>query len=79
MKVSVYHACQDNIHQFTMKDITEMGFRIAHTFPVSGSIWYPFCYITASRWLHWFYTIFLHFIPALIIDGVLLVAKREPM
>ncbi|CAL7946734.1 unnamed protein product [Xylocopa violacea] len=77
--VHVYNVSSYQIHRITSKELVALGLRTNENTPLEGTVWYPRTFMTSNRLLHYVLTLFLHVLPALIIDETLKLTGREPM
>ncbi|XP_024944509.1 fatty acyl-CoA reductase 1 isoform X2 [Cephus cinctus] len=56
----------------------ETGRKHALTYPFSGPLWYPGGRLTSSKIIHWFVIIFLHTIPAYLLDALFIITGNKP-
>lgn len=47
--------------------------------PTTKAVWYFFFKLNKSLWVHNLYVLFLHLLPAVIVDGLARLSGRKPM
>lgn len=62
-----------------MKGVVDMALEINENLPLDGCMWYPNTTITTSKTYFFISMLFVHLLPALIIDGVLKLIGRRSM
>ncbi|XP_043501893.1 putative fatty acyl-CoA reductase CG5065 [Polistes fuscatus] len=62
----------------TWNEIIEIGRKQTLNYPFSGLLWYPGGGVTTWKLLHWFTVLFLHFIPAYLLDAVIVLTGNKP-
>jgi alcohol-forming fatty acyl-CoA reductase len=60
----------------TWGDFTDLNYKNGLNVPSIRAIWYYSLTINKYRFLHLFCSLFLHTLPALLVDGVLLLVGR---
>ncbi|XP_018563268.1 putative fatty acyl-CoA reductase CG5065 [Anoplophora glabripennis] len=76
-EVPVYNLTQDALLKITYREIIDMGRNIAYEHPFEMQIWYPDGDIRSSKIIHTIYSIFFHWLPALLIDFLLLIFGQK--
>ncbi|XP_044270843.1 putative fatty acyl-CoA reductase CG5065 [Tribolium madens] len=76
-EVPVYNLTQDEVVPYTMGEILDIGRRIVYENPFEMQIWYPDGDIRSSRFIHNIYCIFLHWLPAYLIDFLLFLFRYK--
>ncbi|KAG7214156.1 hypothetical protein KM043_001507 [Ampulex compressa] len=59
-------------------DAIAIGKRHALAHPFSGPLWYPGGRVTSAKLLHWLAVIFLHLLPAYVIDAMCVLTGNKP-
>lgn len=65
--------------QLTWGQAVEKGRDIFYKNPLCFSLWYPDGSIKSNYWHHLFCVIFFHYLPAYLIDGLLVLMRRKPL
>jgi len=65
--------------RYTWAEILDMGRKISLTHPANGILWYPGGFMTKSRWVHNIRTTLFQWIPAAIIDTILVCTGWKPV
>ncbi|KOC68039.1 Putative fatty acyl-CoA reductase, partial [Habropoda laboriosa] len=77
--VHVYNGSSYQIQRIINKELVAMGLRTIRQIPLEGIIWFPRTLLTTNRLFHYVLTLFVHLLPALIIDGVFKMTCRQTM
>ncbi|KAF3420113.1 hypothetical protein E2986_08324 [Frieseomelitta varia] len=77
--IYVYNGSSYQIHHISIKEMVKLGLQLNEQAPLEGIVWYPQVILTPNRTLHYVLTLFMHVLPALIIDEILKVIGRQPM
>lgn len=62
----------------TWGESLELGKKVFFEYPMSISLWYPGGSIKSNYFVHLWCVIFFHYLPAYIIDGILLITGNKP-
>lgn len=65
-------------NELTWEHAIYTGEKIVIENPFSGPLWYPGGKITSSAIRHWFAVMFLHLLPAYLLDGLIVVCGNKP-
>ncbi|PSN36707.1 putative fatty acyl-CoA reductase [Blattella germanica] len=76
-EVPVYNLTAGNIAKYSYKRLLDEGKEAVYKYPFEYTVWYPDGGITTNRLVHLFYVIFFHFLPAYLIDFILLMARQK--
>lgn len=77
-EIPVYNFCTSPKNQLTWGDFTTKTTKYGLMYPTLKSIWY-LCYRNnPNRFLHWLSIMFLHYLPAILIDTFALVIGKKP-
>lgn len=63
----------------TWGEAVDLGREFFYKNPLCFSLWYPDGSIKSSYWHHLFCVIFFHYLPAYVIDGLLVLMRRKPL
>ncbi|CAD1473548.1 unnamed protein product, partial [Heterotrigona itama] len=75
--IHIYNGSSYQIHHINVKEVTMLGLQLNEKMPFEGIIWYPRVILTPNRLLHYVLTLFMHVLPALIIDEILKAAENS--
>ncbi|KAJ8916667.1 hypothetical protein NQ315_000312, partial [Exocentrus adspersus] len=78
-KLQVYNGSSNKIRPVTMGEIVNMGKRLCWDTPLNDIMWYPNGSVTKCWYNNYLKLIFYQLLPALFIDGFLLLLKKKPM
>ncbi|XP_024226959.1 putative fatty acyl-CoA reductase CG5065 [Bombus impatiens] len=56
----------------------DTGKKYTTMYPFTGVLWYPGGSLTTLKWFHWLRVILFHYIPALLIDSLVLLTGNKP-
>jgi hypothetical protein len=76
-EVSVYNL---TIHEHAVPKYRQFFSSIEsfkHVYPFSSSLWYPNITVTTFRWIYMLNTFLFQWIPAILIDFMLVIARRQ--
>lgn len=76
-EVPVYNLTQDGIISITMGEILDKGKSIVYANPFEMQVWYPDGDIRSSKIMHVICCIFMHWLPALLIDFIMLLIRQK--
>ncbi|XP_072390603.1 putative fatty acyl-CoA reductase CG5065 [Diabrotica undecimpunctata] len=76
--VPVYNLTSTSVLTLTYKEIIDQGRDIVYEYPFEMMIWYPDGDIRSSKLVHNIYTIFYHWLPALLIDFIMILIRQKP-
>lgn len=75
--VPVYNlTCSDN-KKMTWGEVINNGKRIAYEYPYEAGVWYPDGTITTNKLEHLFKVVFFHWLPAYLIDFLMLIFGQK--
>lgn len=60
-------------------DSLEIGRQNFQEYPLCFSLWYPDGSFKRNYYAHMFCVIFFHYLPALLIDGLLMLLRKKPL
>lgn len=78
-KLSIFHATSSTTNPFRWKGVDTKINANLHKYPLKSAVWYPHLKFVSSLLLFKISAIFVHFIPAYILDTVTKVAGGRPM
>ncbi|CAH0546044.1 unnamed protein product [Brassicogethes aeneus] len=76
-EVPVYNLTHHGSNPTTWSELVETGREIIYEYPFDGQIWYPDGNIRSSKFVHNIMCILFHWIPALLIDGMMFVLCQK--
>ncbi|KAJ8924570.1 hypothetical protein NQ315_000719 [Exocentrus adspersus] len=76
-EVPVYNLTQHEVIPITYKEILDMGRSICYEYPFEMMVWYPDGDIRSSKLLHNIFSIFYHWLPALLIDFIMFISGQK--
>lgn len=77
--IKVYHCTSSTCNPFKWVQIADKINEYLHRYPLCSAVWYPHLKFLPSIWLYRLSSIFVHLIPAYILDTVTKVAGGRPM
>nr|CAD7420785.1 unnamed protein product [Timema poppensis] len=78
-EVPVYNLTASAVKKMTWKEVLDIGRKIIYDYPFEMTVWYPDGNIRASKFMHNMCVIFLHFLPAYLIDFLMLIFFQKPL
>lgn len=75
----IYNCCTSSQRCATMEQIIDMGKEIQDETPLDKMLWAPGGGLTRCRYLNYLKVIFLHLLPAFMIDIALSVKDHKPL
>ncbi|KAJ8938148.1 hypothetical protein NQ318_007008 [Aromia moschata] len=76
-EMPVYNLTQDVLLQLTYREILNLGRTISHEYPFEMQIWYPDGDMRSSKLVHNIYSIFFHWLPAILIDFIMILCGQK--
>ncbi|XP_074032397.1 putative fatty acyl-CoA reductase CG5065 isoform X2 [Leptinotarsa decemlineata] len=76
-EVPVYNLTVESKLQITYQEIVDKGRRIVYDYPFEMQIWYPDGDIRSSKFVHNIYSVFYHWIPAILIDLIMFICGQK--
>ncbi|XP_049883830.1 fatty acyl-CoA reductase 1-like [Pectinophora gossypiella] len=73
----VYNITLSGIVKMTWAEIIELGRKWVNVYPHTVALWYPGGTVKSYWWTHQICVIFLHLIPAYLVDGLLFLMGRK--
>ncbi|XP_053970575.1 putative fatty acyl-CoA reductase CG8306 [Hylaeus volcanicus] len=78
-ELKVYHCTSSTINPFRWITLESKINNFLHKFPLKSAVWYPYLKLVSSIFLFRLSAIFVHFIPAYILDTVTKLAGGRPI
>jgi alcohol-forming fatty acyl-CoA reductase len=78
-ELSIFHCTSSTCNPFKWDKVVEKTNELLHTYPLKSAVWYPHLKFLSSLMLFKISAIFIHFIPAYILDFVTRIAGGRPM
>jgi fatty acyl-CoA reductase len=78
-ELSIFHCTTSTYNPFRWKEVENRTNELLHMFPLKSAVWYPHLKLVSSLMLFKISAIFVHFIPAYILDFVTRIAGGRPM
>lgn len=78
-KVEVYHCTSSTRNPFMWEKVMERVDMYLHSYPLKSAVWYPTLKFLPSITLFKISAIFVHFLPALLLDTVTQLSGGRPM
>ncbi|KAI4470299.1 male sterility protein 2-related [Holotrichia oblita] len=72
-EVPVYNLTNDEVLRYTWGEVLHIGKKICYQYPFEMQVWYPNGAATKYFWVYFIWSIFVHWIPALLIDTLMLI------
>ncbi|KAB0796000.1 hypothetical protein PPYR_10061 [Photinus pyralis] len=76
-EIPVYNMTTDPVIKITWGEVLTMGKKIAYECPFEGQIWYPDGDLRLSKFVHQLCCFFFHWIPAYLIDFLMLILGQK--
>lgn len=76
--IPIFNVVCSETNLLTQEKVIQMLNKISKTFPLKPGLWYPNLSITTNRFKHYFLLIFTMWLPALLIDFLLLITFQTP-
>ncbi|XP_046975832.1 putative fatty acyl-CoA reductase CG8306 [Vanessa cardui] len=77
--LTVYHCSSSTQRPFRWSIIEPVVNDILHNYPLKSAVWYPYLSFVPSLWLFRLSAIFVHFIPAVLLDTLLRIMGGKPI
>lgn len=77
--LSIFHATSSTHNPFKWEMLQDKVNPYLHQYPLKSAVWYPHLKFLSSLWLFKLSAIFVHFIPAYILDFVTRIAGGRPI
>jgi alcohol-forming fatty acyl-CoA reductase len=75
----IYNCCTSNYRCATLGQIIDIGRLISYEIPLDQGVWAPGGRLTSSRMLNYIKVLFVHFLPALLIDVLIKIRGLKPL
>jgi fatty acyl-CoA reductase len=76
---TVYNVSSGKRKKITLKSQLDDGLEIIAENPLNNTLWKPHVHITENRLIYFWRMIFLHLIPAILVDSLLKLAGKKPL
>ncbi|KAF5269481.1 hypothetical protein FQA39_LY08670 [Lamprigera yunnana] len=76
-KIPVYNMTNDGVLSLTWEEVLRIGREIVYEYPFEGQIWYPDGDMRSSKLVHKAHCIFFHWIPAYLIDFLMIIFRQK--
>ncbi|XP_052749114.1 putative fatty acyl-CoA reductase CG5065 [Galleria mellonella] len=77
--IPIYNCCAGTLNNITMAEMVEFGRKLVHVMPINDALWSVGGSITTSPTKHYLKVLFLHCLPAILVDTVLWLLGKKPM
>ncbi|KAJ8707763.1 hypothetical protein PYW07_011440 [Mythimna separata] len=77
--VPIYNCCAGKLNNITMGEMVSIGRKIYPSMPLNDMLWHVGGDLTTSKTLHYIKVIFLHLLPAILVDTILWLIGRKPL
>lgn len=78
-EVSIFHCTTSTYNPFKWQDVAEKTNELLHMYPLKSAVWYPHLKFVSSLMLFKISAIFVHFLPAYILDFVTRLSGGRPI
>ncbi|XP_053660299.1 putative fatty acyl-CoA reductase CG8306 [Anopheles marshallii] len=78
-EVKVFHCTTSTSNPFKWRSVVDQMNDYLHKYPLKSAIWYPRLKFVSSLWVYKLASIFVHILPALVLDFILRVTGGRPM
>ncbi|KAJ8971090.1 hypothetical protein NQ317_006503 [Molorchus minor] len=78
-EVPVYNLTQSAVLPITYREIIDKGRAVVYNNPFEMQVWYPDGDIRSSKVIHNLYSIFFHWLPAILIDLIMLICGQKTL
>lgn len=78
-KLSIFHCTSSTTKPFRWQGVTDKVNKYMHTYPLQSAVWYPHLRFVSSLFMFKLSAIFLHFLPAYILDALTRLAGGRPI
>ncbi|XKL69644.1 hypothetical protein PGB90_007413 [Kerria lacca] len=76
-EIPVYNLTQSDMNPMKWGEVVEKGKTIAHEYPFEMTLWYPGGNIRSNKFVHNLIVLFFHWIPAYLIDFIMLLIGQK--
>lgn len=77
--MKVFHCTSSTCNPFKWEAVEKNVNKYLHQFPLKSAVWYPHLKFLPSLWLYRISALFIHMIPAYILDTVTRLSGGRPM
>lgn len=78
-ELSIFHCTSSTYNPFKWERVVEKTNELLHMYPLKSAVWYPHLKFLSSLMMFKISAIFIHFIPAYILDFITRIAGGRPM
>lgn len=78
-KLSIFHCTSSTCNPFRWNNVTDKINSYLHKYPLKSAVWYPHLKFVSTLFLFKLSAIFVHFIPAYILDTVTRICGGRPI
>lgn len=78
-ELSIFHCTSSTYNPFKWEAVVDKTNELLHMYPLKSAVWYPHLKFLSSLMMFKISAIFIHFIPAYILDFVTRIAGGRPM
>uniref|UniRef100_A0A2M4BKN8 Fatty acyl-CoA reductase n=1 Tax=Anopheles marajoara TaxID=58244 RepID=A0A2M4BKN8_9DIPT len=78
-EVKVFHCTSSTTNPFRWRSVIDSMNDYLHKYPLKSAIWYPRLKFVSSLWVYKLSSIFVHILPALVLDFILRITGGRPM
>lgn len=78
-ELSIFHCTSSTYNPFKWNQVAEKTNELLHAYPLKSAVWYPHLKFLSSLMMFKISAIFIHFIPAYILDFITRIAGGRPM
>lgn len=78
-KLTIFHCTSSTVKPFRWEGVTHRVNEFLHRYPLKSAVWYPHLRFMSSLFLFKISAIFIHFIPAYILDTFTRIAGGRPI
>lgn len=75
--VPVYNLTSSSVFKLTYREVLDQGRDIIYDYPFEMQVWYPDGDIRSLKWVHNLYSLFFHWLPAILIDFLMLLFRQK--
>lgn len=75
----IYNFSNDNDALYTNRQVCACGIRNVRQLPLKDTLWYPNVVVTCSKLYFYFMFYFYQLLPSVLLDGIIILARRNPL
>lgn len=75
--MNVYNLTQGKYKRITWRTVLDVGKVAIRENPFSVMLWYPDGNIRSNKYIHYLYTLFAHWLPAYLLDGMFFIFGQK--